>query len=90
LRWFCYEWTRTGSVTYLDTIASIDLNLALVVLPNDTELDNALGNLYDFEGFFVFRMFFEERCERRSDFMDSLWWFENRVRETLGEILTAD
>jgi hypothetical protein len=44
----------------LDTVALIDLALALVVLPSDAELDDSLGDGSDLESLPVFRVLFEK------------------------------
>jgi len=41
---------RAESRVELDTIAPVDLEVALVVLPDDAELDDALGDRGDLEG----------------------------------------
>lgn len=64
----CFEVGQTD----LDTIASVDLNLALVVLPKNTELDNALGDLDDGERTLVLGVLLEERLESRGNFVDGL------------------
>ena len=46
----------------LHTESIVDLDLALVVLPHDAELDDALGNGDDFEGVAVFGVLLEERA----------------------------
>lgn len=33
--------------THLDTVSTVDLALANVILPDDSELDDPLGNLQD-------------------------------------------
>ena len=45
----------------LNTITPVDLNLALVILPNDAELYDSFGNRGDLQSCLVFRVFFEER-----------------------------
>jgi hypothetical protein len=45
----------------LDAISAVDLGLKLVIFPDDTELDDPLGNRNDLESFLVFRVLFEER-----------------------------
>lgn len=44
----------------LHTVALLDLALALVVLPDDAELDDALGDRDDFESFLVLGVLGEE------------------------------
>jgi hypothetical protein len=44
----------------LDSVAAVDLHLVLIVLPDDTELDDTLGNGDDLEGSLVFGVLFEE------------------------------
>lgn len=59
-------------MTYLDTIAAVDLHLALVVLPDDAELQDALGNLGDSESLGILGLFLEERSESGGDLVDGL------------------
>lgn len=51
---------RAESRIELNSISTIDLNLVLVVLPNNTELDDALGNGNDLEGGLVLGLLVEE------------------------------
>jgi hypothetical protein len=44
----------------LHTVATVDLDLVLVVLPDDAELDDTLRDGDDFEGDLVFGVLFEE------------------------------
>jgi hypothetical protein len=44
----------------LNTISFVDLTLSLVVLPDNAELDYALGDRCDFEGLLVFWVLLEE------------------------------
>ena len=44
----------------LDSVAAVDLDLVLVVLPDDTELDDPLWNGDDLEGGLVFGVLFKE------------------------------
>jgi hypothetical protein len=44
----------------LNTVATVDLDVALVVLPDNTELDDALRNGDDLEAFTVLRVLLEE------------------------------
>lgn len=44
----------------LDAEAAVDLELALVILPDDTELDEALGNGGDLQGGPVLRVLLEK------------------------------
>jgi hypothetical protein len=53
-------WSQGG--IELDTIASVDLWLSLVILPHDTELDDAFGDGDDLEGSLIFGILFEERA----------------------------
>ena len=46
----------------LHTISAVDLEVALVVLPDDAELDHALGDGNDLEGDLVFGVLLEERA----------------------------
>lgn len=50
----------TESRVELHTVALVDLALALVVLPDDAELDDALGNGGDLEGLLVLGVLLEE------------------------------
>ena len=53
---------RTESRVVLDTEATVDLNLTLVVLPDDTELDDALRDCGNLEGTLVLRVLLEQRA----------------------------
>ena len=44
----------------LDTISPVDLDLPLVILPDDAELDDSFGDGGDLKGGLVFRVFLEE------------------------------
>jgi hypothetical protein len=44
----------------LNSVAAVDLDLVLVVLPDNAELDDALGDGDDLEGSLVFGVLFEE------------------------------
>lgn len=46
--------------THLDTIATVDLDFAFIILPKDAELDDT----------FVLGVFLEEGLEGRGDFVD--------------------
>jgi hypothetical protein len=50
----------TESRVELHAVSLLDLALALVVLPDNTELDDALGDGDDLEGLFVFGVLGEE------------------------------
>ncbi len=54
----------------LYTISAVDLDLALVIFPGDSELDDTLGDRSDFESSLVFGVLLEEGgvFERRSKF----------------------
>ena len=45
----------------LDAISAVYLGLKLVIFPDDTELDDPLGNRNDLKSFLVFRVLFEKR-----------------------------
>lgn len=51
-------WTKGG--VKLDTISTVDLELALVVLPSNTELNHTLGDGNDGEGSLELRRYQEE------------------------------
>ena len=48
---------------HLNTESSVHLGLAFVILPNNTELDNTLGNLDDLESFLVFGVGLQENLK---------------------------
>jgi hypothetical protein len=50
----------TESGVELDTETTVDLNLVVVILPDDTELDHTLGDGDDGESLAVFRVLLEE------------------------------
>lgn len=62
----------------LHTVALLDLALALVVLPDDAELDDALGDGDDLEGFLVLWVLLEERGGLEGG--DELWWMSGGCR----------
>jgi hypothetical protein len=51
-------WAESG--IELHTVAAVDLDLVLVVFPDDAELDNTLRDGDDLEGGLVFGVLFEE------------------------------
>ncbi len=51
-------WSEGG--VELDSVAAVDLDLVLVVFPDNSELDDALRDRNDLEGGLVFGMLFEE------------------------------
>jgi hypothetical protein len=51
---------RTESGVVLDTVTTVDLDLVLVVLPDDTELNDALGDGGDLESTLVLGVLLEE------------------------------
>jgi len=51
-------WTQGRVELY--TISAVDLNVVLVIFPDNTELDDALGDRDDLEGGLVFGVLFEE------------------------------
>jgi hypothetical protein len=55
----------------LDSVAAIDLEVAVVIFPDDTELDYSLRDRDDFEGYTVLGVL----CEQRAIFKgaDELW-----------------
>lgn len=53
---------RAKSRVELHTITTVDLELALVVLPDDSELDHALGDGDDLQGDFIFGVLLEQRA----------------------------
>jgi hypothetical protein len=55
----------------LDTVTAVDLALALVIFPDDTELNNALGNGGDLESLLVLGVLLEEGAVLEGG--DQLW-----------------
>lgn len=51
---------RTESGVVLNTVTAVDLDLVLVVLPDDTELDDALGDGGNLESTLVLGVLLEE------------------------------
>ena len=51
---------RTKSGIELHPVSTVDLDLALVIFPDTSELDDALGDGGDLESFLVFWVLFEE------------------------------
>ena len=64
----------TESGVELHAEATVDLALALVVLPSDTELDDSLGDGGDLEGLAVFGVLLEEGAvlDRGGEFLVGL------------------
>lgn len=62
-------WTQC--TVELNSVSAVDLELSLVGLPDDTELDDSLGDGDDFEGGLVFGVLLEKSAifEGR----DQLW-----------------
>lgn len=58
--------------SHLNSVTPVYLRLVLVVFPNDTELDDTLRNLNDFESFSVFRALSQERLQAFSQFFEGL------------------
>ena len=56
-----------GGYTHLDAESSVYLRLALVVLPDDAELDDALGDLHNVERLLVFCSAMSDREVTRSE-----------------------
>ena len=52
---------RTQGRVELHTVPAVDLELALVIFPDDTELDDSFGDCGDLKRLFVFWVLFEER-----------------------------
>ncbi len=50
----------TESRVELDTVTAVDADLALVIFPDDAELDDTLGDGDDLEGGLVFGVLLEE------------------------------
>lgn len=65
---------RTKGGVELDTEAAVDLELALVVFPDYTEVDDAFGDGGDFKGGAVFGVFLEEGGVFEGG--GELWWWE--------------
>jgi hypothetical protein len=55
----------------LHTVSAVDLEVALVVLPDDTELDDALRDGHDLQGDPVLGVLLKERAVLES--ADELW-----------------
>jgi hypothetical protein len=51
---------RAKSRVELNTVAAVDLRLSLVILPDDAELDDALGDGDNLQSGLVFGVLFEE------------------------------
>lgn len=61
----CWVQTETSLVwtesrVELDSVSAVDLDLVLVIFPDDTELDDAFWDGGDLEGFLVFWVLLEE------------------------------
>lgn len=66
---------RKRNKTHLNSETAVDLRLALVVLPNDTELDDTLRDLNDIQSLLVFGVGSQERLQRESELVQSLLEF---------------
>ena len=62
----------------------VDLDLALVVLPHDAELDDALGDGDDFEGVAVFGVLLEERAVLEGG--GKLWWGQEMLEGGFNDV----
>lgn len=58
---------RSQGRVELDSVAAVHSHVALVVLPDNAELDDTLGNGDDIEGGAVVRVLFEERALLKGD-----------------------
>lgn len=65
-----FVWTEGG--VELDSVSTVDLDLVVVVFPDDTELDDAFWDGGDLEGFLVFWVLLEEG--RVLEGGGQLWW----------------
>ena len=70
--------------TYLDTVSSVDLGLAFVVLPDDTELDDTFGDLDNVKGGLVGGFCLEEVLEADGKLAQRLDKTSTRVEEKQG------
>ena len=61
--------------THLNTESTVDLGVALVVFPDDTELENALRDLDDLKSLLVFRVRSQERLQTERQLIQSLLEF---------------
>jgi hypothetical protein len=62
------------TATNLDTEAIVDLGHTVVILPDDTELENALGHLNDFKRLLVMGVRIQEGLEGSGQFIQSLYF----------------
>jgi hypothetical protein len=62
-------WAQGG--VKLHTVSAVDLDLVLVIFPDDTELDDAFGNRDDLEGGLVLGLLLEEGAVFEGG--DKLW-----------------
>lgn len=53
---------RTKGRVELHAKTTVHLNLASIIFPSDSELDDPFGNGSDLESFLVIRMLFEKRA----------------------------
>jgi hypothetical protein len=59
-------------LTYLHTESTVDLGNAIVVLPDNTELEDTLGNLDDVESLLVLGVGLQEGLEGLGELIQSL------------------
>lgn len=62
----CRRETTEEFATHLNSETSLDVALSLVVLPDDSELDDSLGDLDNLEGLLVLGVLLEELREGKS------------------------
>lgn len=67
--------------TNLNTVAPVDLHVAGIVLPDNTELHDTLGNLRDSESLLVLRVPLEERSEGGRDLVEGLQSANESVKD---------
>lgn len=64
--------SEDSNKTNLNTVTPVDLHVAGIVLPDNTELQDTLGNLRDSESLLVLRVPLEERSEGGRDLVEGL------------------
>jgi hypothetical protein len=75
------SFVRSQSRVVLDTETSVDLNIASVVLPDNTELYDTLWNLNDVESFLILWVGFDERLKTPGQLIEGLLSFMTKKRD---------
>jgi hypothetical protein len=69
---YAEEWRSLRHCAHLDTETAVNLGPALVIFPDNTELDDTLGNLDNLEGLLVFGVGSQERLQAHGELVQGL------------------